>query len=199
MIWCGTIPRHCAVLSRRLPWRCQSGTLTVVTRWLPVEDPVLAWGIADLPALSVVYDGLVALRKAGGTQGYTLVPDLATRLPLPTDAGRTYTFALRPGIRYSSGTPVRASDFRRGIQRQLAIGANPAYYTGIIGTQQCQAQPRHCQLSAGIAADDAAGTVTFRLTRADPDFCTNSHCCWPCRHRPALPTGPPSRPEPART
>jgi len=148
----------------------RGGTLTVVTRWLPVEDPVVAWGIADLPALSVVYDGLVALRKAGGTQGYTLVPDLATRLPLPTDGGRTYTFALRPGIRYSSGAPVRASDFRRGIQRQLAIGANPAYYTGIIGAQQCQARPRNCQLSAGIATDDAAGTVTFRLTRADPDF-----------------------------
>jgi YVTN family beta-propeller protein len=148
----------------------RGGTLTVVTRWLPAQDPVLAWGIADLPALSVVYDGLVALRKAGGTQGYTLVPDLATRLPLPTNAGRSYTFALRPGIRYSSGIPVRASDFRRGIQRQLAIGANPAYYTGITGAQQCQAHPPHCQLSAGIAADDVAGTVTFRLTRADPDF-----------------------------
>jgi YVTN family beta-propeller protein len=148
----------------------RGGTLTVVTRYLPAEDPVVAYGIPDLPALSAVYDGLVALRKSGGTQGYTLVPDLATRLPLPTDGGRTYTFALRPGIRYSSGAPVRASDFRRGIQRQLAIGANPAYYTGIIGAPQCQAQPRHCQLSAGIAADDAAGTVTFHLAQADPDF-----------------------------
>jgi ABC-type transport system substrate-binding protein len=78
-----------------------------------------------------VYDGLVALRKSGGTQGYTLVPDLATTLPRPTDGGRTYTFTLRPGARYSTGTLVRASDFRRGIQRQLTIGANPAYYTGI--------------------------------------------------------------------
>jgi peptide/nickel transport system substrate-binding protein len=65
---------------------------------------------------------------------------------------------------------VRASDFRRGIQRQLTIGANPAYYAGITGARQCQAQPRRCQLSAGISANDAAGTVTFHLTQADPDF-----------------------------
>jgi YVTN family beta-propeller protein len=148
----------------------RGGTLTVVTRFLPQPDPAVAWGIPDLPALYAVYDGLVALRKSGGTQGYTLVPDLATRLPRPTDGGRTYTFTLRPGARYSNGTLVRASDFRRGIQRQLTIGANPAYYTGITGAPQCQAQPRRCQLSAGITTNDAAGTVTFHLTQADPDF-----------------------------
>jgi YVTN family beta-propeller protein len=148
----------------------RGGTLTVVTRFLPQPDPVQAYTPNVVPALSTVYDGLVALRKSGGTQGYTLVPDLATTLPRPTDGGRTYTFTLQPGIRYSNGTPVRASDFRRGIQRQLTIGANPAYYTGITGAQQCQAQPRHCQLSAGITTNDAAGTVTFHLTQADPDF-----------------------------
>jgi YVTN family beta-propeller protein len=148
----------------------RGGTLTVVTSLLPQPDPVIAYGVIDIPALSTVYDGLVALRKSGGTQGYTLVPDLATALPLPTDGGRTYTFTLRPGVRYSNGTPVRASDFRRGIQRQLAIGANPAYYTGITGARRCQAQPRRCQLAAGITTNDAAGTVTFHLTQADPDF-----------------------------
>jgi len=148
----------------------RGGTLTVVTSLLPQPDPAVAYGVEDLPALSVVYDGLVALRKSGGTQGYTLVPDLAATLPRPTDGGRTYTFTLRPGARYANGTLVRASDFRRGIQRQLTIGANPAYYTGITGAGQCQAQPRRCQLSAGIRANDTAGTVAFHLTQADPDF-----------------------------
>jgi YVTN family beta-propeller protein len=150
--------------------RHRGGTLTVVTGLLPQPDPVIAYGVSDLPALSVVYDGLVALRKSGGTQGYTLVPDLATTLPLPTDGGRTYTFTLRPGVRYSNGALVRASDFRRGIQRQLTIGANPAYYTGITGARRCQVHPRGCQLAAGITTNDAAGTVTFHLTQADPDF-----------------------------
>ena len=65
---------------------------------------------------------------------------------------------------------MRASDFRRGIQRQLSFGANPPYYEGILGGQTCHRHPRRCDLSAGIITDDAAGTVTFHLGHADPDF-----------------------------
>ena len=91
-------------------------------------------------------------------------------LPRPADGGRTYTFTLRRGIRYSNGAPVRASDFRRGIQRQLSFGDVPAYYQAILGAPACHPNPRRCDLAAGIITDDAAGTVTFRLSQADPDF-----------------------------
>jgi ABC-type transport system substrate-binding protein len=117
-----------------------------------------------------VYDGLVALRRSGDPDGFTLVPDLATRLPRPASGGTTYTFTLRRGIRYSTGTPARASDFRRGIQRQLSFGANPAFYEDILGAQACHQHPSQCHLSAGIVTNDAAGTVTFRLRQPDPDF-----------------------------
>ena len=123
-----------------------------------------------IAAFATVYDGLVALRRSGGADGLTLVPDLAWTLPRPAGGGTTYTFTLRPGIRYSNGTPVRASDFRRGIQRQLSFGAYPAYYEGILGGQTCHQQLRRCDLSAGIITDDAAGTVTPRLGHADPGF-----------------------------
>jgi ABC-type transport system substrate-binding protein len=65
---------------------------------------------------------------------------------------------------------MRASDFRRGMQRQLSFGANPPYYKGILGAPACEQHPGRCDLSAGIVTDDAAGTVTFRLSHADPDF-----------------------------
>ena len=74
------------------------------------------------PALAGVYDGLPGSAESGGAAGQTLVPDLAVRLPRPTDGGTTYTFTLRRGIRYSNGALVRASDFRRGIQRELSFG-----------------------------------------------------------------------------
>ena len=70
------------------------------------------------------------------------MPDLAVTLPRPADGGTTYTFTLRPRIRYSDGTPVRASDFRRGIQRQLSFGANPVYYEGILGAPACHRHPQ---------------------------------------------------------
>jgi YVTN family beta-propeller protein len=146
----------------------RGGTLTVVANVLPVRDPALPYDPIGIPALATVYDGLVALRRSGGAQGFTLVPDLAVTLPRPTDGGKAYTFTLRRGIRYSTGAPVRASDFRRGIQRQLSFGAAPLYYEGILGAQACH--PRRCDLSAGIVTNNAAGTVTFHLGQADPDF-----------------------------
>jgi YVTN family beta-propeller protein len=141
----------------------RGGTLTEVTGGLPPPDPTQAYYYWDVSPLATVYDGLVALRRSGDTPGLTLVPDLATTLPHPADGGRTYTFTLRRGIRYSNGTPVEASDFRRGIQRQLSFGAYPAYYEGILGAPACHRHPRRCDLSAGIVTDDAAGTVTFHL------------------------------------
>jgi YVTN family beta-propeller protein len=148
----------------------RGGTLTEVSNQLPVVDPAQAYDYLTTPALATVYDGLVAFRRAPFPKGLTLVPDLAVTLPQPTGRGTTYTFTLRPGIRYSTGTPVRALDFRRGIQRQLTTGVAPAYYRGILGAQACQPPPRRCDLSAGIVVNDAAGTVTFHLTQPDPDF-----------------------------
>ena len=151
----------------------RGGTLTFVSDSPPVADPTLAYDTSNTPVLATVYDSLTALRRSGGAAGLTLVPDLARTLPRPADGGTTYTFTLRRGIRYSSGALVRASDIRRGIQRQLLIGPAAGvtdYYEGILGAPACQQHPKRCDLSAGILTDDTAGTVTFRLARADPDF-----------------------------
>jgi YVTN family beta-propeller protein len=149
----------------------RGGTLTDVNRWLPDPDPTLGYAPWALPELAAVYDSLVTLSRSGGTAGLTLVPDLATSVPRPTDGGMTYTFTLRRGIRYSNGTLVRASDVRRGIERLLILGLDPpGYYDGILGAQTCPHQPRRCDLSAGIVTNDTAGTVTFHLSQPNPDF-----------------------------
>ena len=147
----------------------RGGTLTAVGTDAPRPDPVQAYDTAT-GGLAAVYDGLAAFRKAGGAQGDTLVPDLAVTLPRPTGGGTTYSFTLRRGIRYSNGALVRASDFRRGIQRQLSFGDVPSYYEGIRGASACHRNPRRCDLAAGIVTNDATGTVTFHLGQADPDF-----------------------------
>src|SRR5690242_3390197 len=150
----------------------RGGTLIVADTYLSdPPDPAAVYSFDG--TFSAVYDGLTAFRRSGGAAGLTLVPDLAMRLPRPTAGGTTYTFTLRRGIRYSNGAPVRASDFRRGMQRQLIVGPAagiPDYYGGILGGSACIEHPKRCDLSAGIVTDDAAGRVTFRLVQADPDF-----------------------------
>ena len=123
--------------------------------------------------LAVVADGLVGHRRAGGVAGAALVPDLARALPEPADGGLTYRFQLRPGLRYSTGAPVRARDVRASIERlhrmeSITVGAFPL---GLRGQASCSR--RRCDLSAGITTDDATGAVTFHLRRPNPDFLLN--------------------------
>ncbi len=120
--------------------------------------------------LGLTNDGLVTLDHVAGPDGTRLIPDLALALPAPADHGRTYTFHLRPGIRYSTGPLVRPSDVTRSFERLFKLGASAPYYQAIVGAAACQQAPGTCDLSRGIAADDRAGTVTFHLTQPDPDF-----------------------------
>ena len=65
---------------------------------------------------------------------------------------------------------MRASDFRRGMQRLLSFGPIPGYFEGILGAPACEQHPTRCDLSARVVTDDTARTVTIRLSQADPDF-----------------------------
>jgi oligopeptide transport system substrate-binding protein len=78
-------------------------------------DPALAVGQPDGRVCRILFEGLTA-------------PDPVTLAPLPGQAarwdvsadGRTYTFHLRPGLRWSDGTPLAAGDFAWSWLRVLA-------------------------------------------------------------------------------
>ena len=154
----------------------RGGTLTMIASLLPHDqgtDPAVAFTIPMWQMLSVTNDGLVGYQRVGGPLGDTLVPDLAQALPAPASNGLTYTFHLRPGIRYSTGALVRPADFRRAIERVFSLnrlsGAAPLY-TGIAGARACQQAPSRCDLARGIVTNDRANTITFHLTAPDPEF-----------------------------
>jgi peptide/nickel transport system substrate-binding protein len=125
-------------------------------------------------------DGLVGFKHTGGGEGAELVPDLATSLPAPTDAGTAYTFQLRKGIRFSNGATLRASDVRATFERVFVARSRPRlfgggsrrtdYFAGIVGADRCAKHRATCDLSRGISVDDRTGTVTFHLTKPDPLF-----------------------------
>jgi YVTN family beta-propeller protein len=154
----------------------RGGTLTLLANLLPHDqatDPAVAYTIPIWQMLSVTNDGLVGYRRVGGAVGDTLVPDLAQALPVPSDHGLTYTFHLRPGIRYSTGTLVRPEDFRRAIERVFSLSrlsGAAALYADVAGARVCGQAPSHCDLARGIATNDQASTITFHLTAPDPDF-----------------------------
>ena len=105
----------------------RGGTLQGADEPIAVDsiDTAVAYDTTSWPILRMTNDGLVAYNQASGVAGTQLVPDLAVSLPTPTDGGRTYTFRLRPNIRYSNGRPVKASDFRAALERDFEIGKRP--------------------------------------------------------------------------
>ncbi len=142
----------------------RSGTLTVAAGQ-PVDfiDPALAYSLTSWSTLIIANDGLVGFRRTGGVRGVEIVPDLAASVPTPTDGGKTYTFRLRPGVRFSTGRAVRARDVRASIERMLAMkpeSPGRVYYGGIVGATACK-PGRPCNLSRGIVVDEATGTITF--------------------------------------
>lgn len=155
----------------------RGGTLRIVSYTLPGAwsgiDPANAYGGFTLAMERMVYDGLVAFRQASGVAGLTVVPDLATRVPIPTDGGRTYTFTVRSGIKYSNGMTVTASDIRRGVLRELLTPkyGNPSFFAGIKGGATCISHHSLCEraLRTGIEVDGAS-RIAFHLVAADPDF-----------------------------
>lgn len=161
--------------TRGAPTTHRGGTLNIVsTAKSPIDsiDPGKGALGATIQMLTLVYDGLLGYKRVGGVDGSTLVPDLATSIPAPTENGTVYTFQLRQGIHYSDGTTVTAGDVRPSIERAFAMMALQVngVFSSLVGAAACSRRPLTCDLSAAIVADEATRTVTFHLTHPDPDF-----------------------------
>jgi peptide/nickel transport system substrate-binding protein len=151
----------------------RGGTLTLLKQDPEFDslDPATLISLTPTQLLGLTNDGLVTLNHTGGAAGLQVVPDLAVSLPAPADGGTTYSFHLRPNIRYSTGRPVEARDFRYALERVFRLDSPIAFiYRGIVGANACQARPKTCDLSNGIVTDEAARRVTFHLSAPDPDF-----------------------------
>lgn len=150
----------------------RGGTITLLAPADPGSvDPAINYG-TFWAQLILTNDGLVAFKKVAGVEGTKIVPDLATDVPTPTDGGKTYVFHVRSGIKYSDGTSLKASDFKNTFERMFKVNgpATAGFFSVFVGADKCLAQAATCDLSQGIAADDAAGTLTFHLVRPDPEF-----------------------------
>jgi peptide/nickel transport system substrate-binding protein len=160
-LWVGTRPDVSAH---------RGGTLTLLTSSTgPSIDPAINNTLQPTQFAGLAYDSLLANRRVGGPDGMQYVPDLAIALPTSTASGTSYTFRLRPGLRYSTGAPVRASDFRRGIERMFLNSSTwAANFGALVDSERCRPLPGTCSLARAIVTDDALGTVEFRLRTPDP-------------------------------
>jgi peptide/nickel transport system substrate-binding protein len=126
-----------------------------------------AFGIMD----NLLVRTLVGYKHVVGPDGNTLVPDLATSVPKPTNGGKTYTFHLKSGIKF--GPPVNreitSKDIAYALERiaDTKDGAQYAFYYTVI--KGWPANATSIKPISGIQTPNDK-TIIFNLTKPTGDF-----------------------------
>jgi hypothetical protein len=111
---------------------------------------------------------------SAGPKGTRLRPEIAAAMPTVSADGRTYTFRVRPGFRFSppANEPVTAQTFRHTLKRALSSknvwSAGPSLASDIVGVSAYRTGKAHD--ISGIAVHGNALSIT--LVRPSGDFVT---------------------------
>jgi peptide/nickel transport system substrate-binding protein len=104
----------------RDPSETPGGTLRVVSGPVDSFDPTRSYQLGMWDLMRLYTRQLVTYPAAPGAAGTRLVPDLATSLGRTADGGRTWTYILKPGVKFENGRPITAADVKYGIERSFA-------------------------------------------------------------------------------
>ena len=152
-------------------------------------DPALAYGGASWAVLDTVCATLMTYPDKPPPAGYRLVPDVAKAYPRVSKDGKTWTFTLRSGFRFSDGTPVQASAFARAINRTLAPGSSHS----ALSTRRASWEPRTSRTGKRMSARGVVArgnTLIVRFKRPVPDFPAQTTMPFFCAVPPGLPADP---------
>jgi len=132
-------------------------------------DPQLSYTVEGWEVLWNTYIPLLTYRHQKGDPGTDVVPGLAKGMPEISPDGNTYKLTLRPNMKYSDGTPIKASDFTYAIKRLFkANSGGSVFYEGIVGAKDF-AEDKADSIS-GIVADDSTGDITITLENPNGTF-----------------------------
>ena len=148
----------------------EGGTLQVTYASFPdYLDPQLSYTAEGWTAMYDTYIPLLTYAHAEGSAGSKVIPGLAKSMPKITNGGKTYTLFLRKGLKYSNGTPVKASDFTFAVERVFRTnsGGSP-FYTDIVGAEHF-AKTKTGGIP-GITTSDKSGEIVIHLVKPRGTF-----------------------------
>ena len=152
-------------------------------------DPQLAYRTDDWAMLYTTSMNLVGFPEKAGAAGSQLYPVAATSFPTVSKNGKVYTFHIRPGLKFSDGSPVTAAAFQRAWERVLSpkmgspVGVNIGAQDMIEGGAAFLAGK-----SAHISGIKASGnTLSFTLTKPNATFVSILGMMWFTATKPNTP------------
>lgn len=125
-------------------------------------DPAVVFDADGLPLMRLLFRGLLDYGE-----GTDLVVDQASDWNVSPD-GRTYTFHLRPGVKFAHGREVEAEDYVFAFERILSPdepSTGRTYLKGIRGAEEYVG--RKASHVSGLRAPDRR---TFVVELSEPDF-----------------------------
>jgi ABC-type transport system substrate-binding protein len=152
-------------------------------------DPALAYALGSWPLLDTTCARLMSYPDKPPPEGLRLVSEVAASYPKLSRNGKTWTFTLRKGFRFSDGTPVRASAFARAINRALALGDRTGavqYVSDIAGAADVASGKTSS--ASGVLA--RGHTLVVRFTRPVLEFPATTTLSFFCAVPPTLPSDP---------
>ncbi len=169
----------------------KGGTLRLVMSNTDFDfvDPGLAYRADDWSMLYATQMLLVNFPEKAGAAGSQLYPEAATAFPSVSKDGKTYTFHIRPGLKFSDGSPVTAAAYQRAWERNLSpkmgspVGVNDSLQNVIVGANAfLLGKTQHI---AGITAKGQ--TLIFHLTKPNPTFVAYLSMQWFGAVKPDMP------------
>jgi peptide/nickel transport system substrate-binding protein len=135
-------------------------------------DPALTYTVNGIEPLWLVYTPLLTYPRTGDAEKDSLlIPGLAEDMPTISEDGRTYKLKLRKGMKYSDGSPVKASDFEHAIKRVLNLESGGSAFFLVIDGAQDYIDAGKCNGDIkGIETNDETGDITINLTEPDGSF-----------------------------
>ena len=152
-------------------------------------DPGLAYVTNDWEVLYSTGMNLVNFPNKAGQAGSQLFPEAAKAFPTISKNGKTVTFHLRSGLKFSDGSPVTAASFQRAWERILSPKMYAQY--GIfdqLNTMVVGAQKFTDGKASKISGISAKGlTLTFHLVKPNPTFVSILGMQWFNAVKPSMP------------
>jgi ABC-type transport system substrate-binding protein len=149
----------------------RGGTLRVNLSETDFEflDPALAYDSAGWTVLFATNMTLLNYPDKPAPVGNRLTPEAAAAFPTVSKDGKTYTFTVRSGIKFSDGSALTAASFKRAIERAADPNEGSpaiAFLHTVVG-----ADARNDGKAKSVSGVTANGQkLTVKLTKADPTF-----------------------------
>ncbi len=118
---------------------------------------------------------LMTYKSCPGTCGLQVVPALASAPGVPSNNGATWTYHIKPNLKFSDGTPITSADVKYAVERTFAKSVlvnGPSYWqvllAGNAATYKGPYKDKTGNLTSVITPN--ATTIVFNLTKPFADM-----------------------------